>query len=201
MELQNSDIPSEATETPDTPPSTNEEITPTRRIEDPLPPPNTLGRQEKQPFLKTELMSVVSDQGLSRRALFFAWWLELASLLLAIAAFIAIAITLYKYNQQEQPAWRYSINLNTLVAILSTVLRACMVVVVEEGNALLFKHNFVTLLKYSWSLVVSQLKWMWFHKPRPIRHLAYFDTAAHGPWASLVLGFRIKRMFVRFFRF
>jgi hypothetical protein len=70
-------------------------------------------------------------------ALLKTWWFELASLTVAMAALVAIAITLAQYNKKEQPAWRYSLNLNTLIAILATLLRACMVVVAEEGEAYL----------------------------------------------------------------
>jgi hypothetical protein len=62
------------------------------------------------------------------------WWFEFASLSAAIAALIAIVITMAEYDSKEQPEWKYSINLNTLIAVLATMLRACMVVVAEEGK-------------------------------------------------------------------
>jgi hypothetical protein len=67
-------------------------------------------------------------------SLLATWWLEIVSLLLAMAALIAIAVTMSEYNKKEQPAWKYTVNLNTLIAILSTLLRACMVAVAEEGK-------------------------------------------------------------------
>lgn len=63
-----------------------------------------------------------------------AWWQEIVSFLFAAAFFVAIAIILAKYNGQEQPNWKYSLNLSTLVAILSTLLRTSLVVVVEESE-------------------------------------------------------------------
>lgn len=63
------------------------------------------------------------------------WWYELASTAAAIAALIAIVITMAKYDNKEQPEWKNSINLNTLIAVLATMLRACIVVVAEEGEA------------------------------------------------------------------
>lgn len=62
------------------------------------------------------------------------WWLEIVSLSLAMAALVAIAVIMSEYHKKEQPAWKYTINLNTLIAILSALLRVCMVVVVEEGK-------------------------------------------------------------------
>ncbi|EUC38784.1 hypothetical protein COCCADRAFT_32149 [Bipolaris zeicola 26-R-13] len=79
-----------------------------------------------------------------------------------------------KYNDKEQPEWRYSINLNTVIAVLATILRSCMVVVTEE--------------------VISQLKWLLFRRPRPLWHLEHFDSAARGPWGSLLLFFRTRSL-------
>ena len=77
----------------------------------------------------------------NRLSLLTTWWTETASLVIATAAFIAIIVTMVEYNGKEQPAWKYAINLNILIAILSTLLRACMVIVTEEGNVL--AYNFV----------------------------------------------------------
>lgn len=71
-----------------------------------------------------------------RFSLLSTWWTETTSLAIATAAFIAIMVTMVEYNGKEQPAWKYAINLNTLIAILSTLLRACMVFVTEEGKVL-----------------------------------------------------------------
>jgi hypothetical protein len=43
-----------------------------------------------------------------------------------------------EYNEKEQPAWKYAINLNTLIAVLSILFRACMVLVTEEGKVLTY---------------------------------------------------------------
>jgi heme/copper-type cytochrome/quinol oxidase subunit 2 len=66
------------------------------------------------------------------------WWSEIVWLVLAIAALVAIAVTMAAYHMKEQPAWKYTINLSTLVAILSALLRVCTMAVVEEGNNI---HN------------------------------------------------------------
>lgn len=70
-----------------------------------------------------------------------AWWQEIISFLFATVLFVVIAAILAKYNGQEQPESKYSLNLSTLVAILSTLMRASLVVVVEEGkyDSTLFK--------------------------------------------------------------
>lgn len=75
-----------------------------------------------------------------RIATLAAWWIESTSLSVAIAALIAIVVMLAQYNNEEQPTWKGTINLNTLVAILSTIMRACMVVGAEEGDILSFSE-------------------------------------------------------------
>jgi hypothetical protein len=62
------------------------------------------------------------------------WWTEVVALTLAIGALIAIVVTMTEYHDKQQPEWKYKINLNTLIAILSTLMRACLVVVAEEGE-------------------------------------------------------------------
>jgi hypothetical protein len=62
------------------------------------------------------------------------WWTEVVALALAICALLAIAVMMTKYHDKQQPEWKYKINLNTLIAILSTLMRACLVLVAEEGE-------------------------------------------------------------------
>jgi hypothetical protein len=94
---------------------------------------------ESQAFLsksdsdtRTRAQPIAKDKP-NRVSVFTTWWLELASLAAAVVALIAIVAAMIKYDGQEQPTWKYSINLNTLIAVLATILRACMVVVAEEG--------------------------------------------------------------------
>lgn len=59
-------------------------------------------------------------------------------------------------------------NLSTLVALLSTILRASMAVVVAE--------------------ILSQIKWSWFiERTRPLSHLQDFDSASRGYFGSMRL--------------
>jgi hypothetical protein len=127
-------------------------------------------------------------------ALLAAWWMESASLATAIAALIAIVVMLAQYNNKEQPTWKRAINLNTLVAILSTLMRACLVVVAEQGEILPFSSSSLNIP--GWHLeVIGQLKWNFFRQPRPLHKIVYFDAALRGPWSSLLLVFRTRRMY------
>lgn len=87
------------------------------------------GSSVTKPFGK---QATITRAGYGR--LIVAWWQEILCFTFAAVAFAAIAVILAKYNGQEQPDWKYSLNLSTLVAILSTLLRASMVVVVEESE-------------------------------------------------------------------
>ncbi|KAK5658337.1 hypothetical protein OQA88_2313 [Cercophora sp. LCS_1] len=95
------------------------------------------------------------------------WAFEVLVLGIALGSFAAIIVVLWLFNGEESPAWRYSINLNSLVAILSTVLRAALMIPVAES--------------------ISQMKWIWFTKPNKLRLIERFDDASRGSWGSAVL--------------
>lgn len=108
-----------------------------------------------------------------RWSLIGVWASELLVLLAAIGMMITIAAVLQRYHGQEQPSWKYSLNLTTLVAILSTLLRISLVQIVESTT--------------------SQSKWMWFKRPQPLHHLEAFDDASRGPWGSLLMPFKVRQ--------
>ncbi|KAI1413810.1 hypothetical protein F5Y13DRAFT_179191 [Hypoxylon sp. FL1857] len=98
---------------------------------------------------------------------FWSW--ELASLLVAIALIAATYSILTRFDGQRVPEWPFSINLNTLVALFSTIMRAAMLVGVTE--------------------VIGQTKWVRFSRPRPLSHLQSFDVASRSVFGSLSLLF------------
>ena len=101
---------------------------------------DTTGMPEKQAFLTTISDTASSSDNTSfatqrsHTALWTAWWSEILALLLGTGALVAIIITLVRFNGKEQPAWKYSVNLNTLIAILSTFLRVCLLFGIEESE-------------------------------------------------------------------
>lgn len=88
--------------------------------------------------------------------------LEIISALLAVGLIAAIISILAHFDGQMKPEWRYSINLNTFVALLSTIARALILVTVAE--------------------ILGQAKWLWFsqQQARPVSHLEQFDMASRG---------------------
>lgn len=91
------------------------------------------------------------------------------SVALALGLLAAIISILAHFEGRTLPDWPLSINLNTLIALLATIMRAVMLVAVCE--------------------VLSQLKWSWFSRPRPLSDLQRFDRASRGAYGSVQLLF------------
>lgn len=97
------------------------------------------------------------------------WKWELASVLLTIGLLAAIVAIMLHFENRTLADWPLGISLNTLIALLATIMRAAMLVAVAE--------------------VIGQLKWTWFSTGRPLNHLQVFDRASRGVWGSLQLLF------------
>lgn len=63
-----------------------------------------------------------------------SWWLEGLAIVVSLILLAAIVSLLYRFDGKEQPEWPYWINLNTVVATLSTILRAQLLLVAAEGE-------------------------------------------------------------------
>jgi hypothetical protein len=89
------------------------------------------------------------------------WSFEIATLLSAFGLMGAIIGILAHFDGQKVPEWPFSINLNTLIALLSTLFRASMLVAVAE--------------------ILGQIKWSWFSdRARPLHNLQDFDNASRS---------------------
>jgi len=114
------------------------------------------------------------------------WWLvELLSILLGIAAIVALCLVLRKYDGKPVPrtntVFGVNITLNTLVSILSTISRAALLLSVSE--------------------CISQLKWSWYlHRQRPLGDLDIFDGASRGAWGGLQLLWKVNIRFGKSFK-
>ncbi|CAM1500588.1 Fc.00g097500.m01.CDS01 [Cosmosporella sp. VM-42] len=99
-----------------------------------------------------------------------AWAWELATWGLAVGLLAAIYIILDKANNKPVDDWKFSINLNTLAATISTIFRALLVAIAAE--------------------ILSQQKWIWFWSmapARPLQHLQDFDQGSRGIWGAVCL--------------
>lgn len=63
-----------------------------------------------------------------------SWWLEGLAIIISLLLLAAIVGVLYRFDGKEQPDWPYWINLNTVVATMSTILRAQLLLVAAEGQ-------------------------------------------------------------------
>jgi hypothetical protein len=89
-----------------------------------------------------------------------SWKLEITSLVLAFGLLAAIFVALSIFDGQNVPSWPVRLNINSLVAIFATLLRV--------------------LPLFPLAQVISQEKWLWFQRPRPLRHLDDFDLGSRG---------------------
>lgn len=97
------------------------------------------------------------------------WGWEIVSVIIANGLNVAIAVLLAVYDGQAVPDWGAHINLNAVLALLSTILRAMLVVVVAQ--------------------IICQKKWDWFgtNRERPLRDLDRFDSGSRGSMGALLL--------------
>lgn len=116
------------------------------------------------------------------------WRWEILGFLGTILAIVAIIIVLVHYNRKPSPSWPYQITLNTLVSVFSTLLKAMMMFAVAECEFLFRNQGLVTDTNQG----ISQLKWIWFKKPRSLTDLTVFENASRGPWGSICLLFKLK---------
>jgi hypothetical protein len=95
------------------------------------------------------------------------WSWELAACLIAIITLGGIIAVLRIYDGKTQPNWPAGVNLNAIVALLVTLMKAAMATYIAES--------------------LSQLKWSWFNEARKLSDLSALDSASRGPWGSALL--------------
>ena len=114
--------------------------------------------EQKSPKKSTRWSRYVSEM---------TWLPEFSTLILAIIALIATVLLLELRRDKPQPEWPSLININALVAIFSTILKASLLFSVSE--------------------CMSELKWIWFAAPQPVSDFDRFDGASRGPWGAFLL--------------
>jgi hypothetical protein len=99
--------------------------------------------------------------------IFRAWMWEIIAVIIAISLFAAITTLLVFYNGKQSPKWGAYLSLNALLALLSTIFRAMLVVVVSQ--------------------VISQRKWLWYNCARPLSDFQKFDSGSRGSLGAMML--------------
>jgi len=96
------------------------------------------------------------------------WLLEVASLIISLICFLAIAVVLRFYDGIDVHSWHHRITLNTTIALLAVV-----------GGA---------ALAGPLSASIGQAKWLWFKKrSRPLSHFQSFENASRGALGSALM--------------
>ena len=111
------------------------------------------------------------------------WWVwEIVAAIISMSAAIALIVILRDADQQQQRPWfigNTQLTLNTTIAIISTILRTTLLVMVSGA--------------------LNQGTWNWFareqnkvHPGRPLKDLNIFGGAANSTLASLKLLYRTR---------
>ncbi|KAF9877754.1 hypothetical protein CkaCkLH20_04889 [Colletotrichum karsti] len=93
------------------------------------------------------------------------WKWEALALLLAMASVVTMTVIPVIYHDAPEEEWPFSININTVIALLTTLMRATMLLVVAE--------------------ILGQMKWRFFDRTRPLSDLQHFDHASRSVLGSL----------------
>lgn len=97
------------------------------------------------------------------------WLWEFVAIAVAFGLNIAVAALLVSYDKQPVPDWGSYINLNALLALLSTMLRAILVLIASQ--------------------IICQRKWDWYGNQgaRPLSDLQDFDAGSRGSLGAFFL--------------
>ncbi|KAK8015647.1 hypothetical protein PG991_008535 [Apiospora marii] len=97
------------------------------------------------------------------------WIWEFMLIILASGLIISIAALLEQNHGKPVPDWGNRISFNALLAFLSTILRATLVIIASQ--------------------IISQRKWEWYKQesPRPLSDLQQFDAGSRGTFGALFL--------------
>jgi hypothetical protein len=101
------------------------------------------------------------------------WYLELASLLLTLAAFISLLVVLRNVDNQPLSNWHFTFSVNTVISTLSVIIK--------------------TPLAFAIGSCLGQGKWSWFTKRSgPLSGFVTFDDASRGPLGCVSLLWWLK---------
>lgn len=108
----------------------------------------------------------------------FGWWWELGAIAVSLLSITLLLTILLAMEGKALLLWKLPIQINSLVAVLSTFARSAILLIFAEG--------------------LSQLKWNSFEKrANTLDRLQIFDDASRGPWGALVFILKIKKGEIR----
>jgi hypothetical protein len=127
-------------------------------------PDSTASQQPTQAFLDQQRPALTPWS-----TCLWEWTAEIAWVVFSVLMLIALVVVLKRFDGVPMPRWSAGVTLNTVIALLSTLARSAFIIPCIES--------------------VSQLKWVWFRRERPLGDLQVFDEASRGPWGSIKLLF------------
>jgi hypothetical protein len=78
-----------------------------------------------------------------------SWAYEVITMVISAGLVVAVALILLHFEDKEAPKWPHEITLNTVIAVLSTILRASLVFVAAEGMRVLVARPYQLLFACS----------------------------------------------------
>lgn len=93
------------------------------------------------------------------------WLWETLSITVAVLSLTAIVITLVIHNDNPLPRWPSQITINSLISVLTSIFKASLMMPIAEG--------------------ISQMRWLWYLKPRPLGQMEQWDLASRGSFSML----------------
>ncbi|KAI2484932.1 DUF3176 domain containing protein [Pyrenophora tritici-repentis] len=104
-------------------------------------------------------------------SILLAWWKEILAIVVAIGTMIGLIKLLLFYNNKELPKWKGNLTLNFVASLLVVLQRGMLMIVIVE--------------------VISNSKWSWYRRRRPLKDLITIDDAGKGPVSAIQLMFRL----------
>ena len=95
--------------------------------------PSLLHAHPAKVELPTQLRSLHHSPKCEMISIIKEWTPEIAMLAFSILLFTAIIILLWQYDNHPMPSWSFHLNMNSVVAILSTILRSCLFMIIAQG--------------------------------------------------------------------
>jgi hypothetical protein len=131
-------------------------------------------RQEENSNAHSDSIRANSKPLRNHPLLVFGWWWEFGAIVVSLVSMTLIITILLAMNGKPLQYWKLPIQINSLVAVLSTIARSASLLILAEG--------------------LSQLKWNHFEKPAStLDQLQTFDDASRGPWGALMFFLKMKK--------
>ena len=118
-----------------------------------------------------------------------SWTLETLSLIASIVTLAGLVSTLLAHQNKPLPQWPQLVTMNSIISLFSLLLRACVGVILTEGN---LRSKRYELHKLTRATGISQCKWNWYRKVRRLDHIERFDSASRGSWGFIKLLYHLR---------